>query len=114
MSEPKFSQVSCVGFPPPKSWDDYDEGCQLTYSGGHHEKEARDAFKHGMGTVFNLLRAEFPPAEMCKAAPALYAACQALVKQIRDYQYDPDAVLFLPDPQTVANAEHALALANPQ
>ena len=59
----KRSQVSCIGMPPPKTWDDYEQGCIGTYRGGHHEPMEAAAFIHGMQTVFNLLRAEFPPAE---------------------------------------------------
>jgi len=38
-----------------------------------------------MSTVFNLLRAEFPPAEQCKAAPALLDACKLAREWIPQY-----------------------------
>jgi hypothetical protein len=69
------SQVHVVGESAPKTWADYRKGCLSTYGGGHHGKEV-EAFQHGMETVFNLLEAEFPPAEQCKAVPALIAACE--------------------------------------
>ena len=53
------SQVQATNEPPPKTWDDYERGCVSTYRGGHEGKEAA-AFVHGMQTVFNLLRVEFP------------------------------------------------------
>lgn len=72
----KRSQVACIGLPHPQSWQDYREGCVGTFRGGHRGAEA-EAFAHGMETVFNLLEAEFPPAEQCKAATELLAACVA-------------------------------------
>lgn len=64
------SQVQVFGEAAPQTWDDYERGCLLTYGGGHHEPETIEAFRHGMQTVFNLLRREFPPAEVCKALKA--------------------------------------------
>src|SRR5687767_7134909 len=72
----ELSQVSCIGEPQPRSWDDFERGCMGTYRGGHHEPETAEAFCHGMATVFNLLRAEFPPAELCKASPDLLVSLQ--------------------------------------
>lgn len=57
------SQVQIVGQQPPKTWDDYERGCLATFGGGHKTTETIEAFRHGMQTVFNLLRHEFPPAE---------------------------------------------------
>lgn len=62
----KHSQVDAIGAPPVKTWDDYRRGCKMTYAGGYDGAEFV-AFQHGMDTVFNLLEAEFPPAEVCKA-----------------------------------------------
>lgn len=59
----RLSQAHVIGLPAPKTWDDYERGCLATFSGGHHEEATREAFRHGMQTVFNLLRSEFPPAE---------------------------------------------------
>jgi hypothetical protein len=67
------SQVDCFGLPPVRTWADYRRGCLGTYRGGHHDPESVAAFQHGMETVFNLLEREFPPAELCKAAPAMLA-----------------------------------------
>ena len=70
-SKSDMSQIQVVGEPPPKSWKDYRQGCHSTFAGEHHKKETHLAFSHGMNTVFNLLEAEFPPAELCKAALSL-------------------------------------------
>lgn len=80
MSESKWSQVQAIGETAPKSWDDYERGSLLTFRGGHHEEPELYAFQHGMSTVFNLLRDEFPPAQLCKAAPDLLAACEAAMR----------------------------------
>lgn len=64
------SQVSVIGIPAPKSWDDFERGCLLTFGGGYRTDEEREIFRHGMQTVFNLLRREFPSAEQCRAAAA--------------------------------------------
>lgn len=86
MSETKWpaSQVHAVGAPAPKSWDDYENGCMMTYRGGHHDEPEVGCFRHGMGTVFNLLRHEFPPAPVCKAAPDMLAALKAAWDYIDD------------------------------
>ena len=70
------SQVSAINEPEPKSWNDYEQGCLSTFGGGHHADGHLEAFRHGMQTVFSLLRLEFPPAEQCKAAPRLLEACK--------------------------------------
>ncbi len=72
-----LKQVQAVNEPAPRTWDDYRRGCVSTYRGGYTGKEAR-AFESGMITVFNLLEGEFPPAEVCRAAPDLLAACEWL------------------------------------
>ena len=64
MVNTKFrSQVRVVGLPAPETWDDYEQGCLMTYGGGYKTKGEIDIFHHGISTVFNLLRNEFPPAE---------------------------------------------------
>lgn len=75
------SQVSAVNAPQPKSWTDYEDGCIRTFHGGYEESDDIAIFQHGIGTVFNLLRAEFPPTELCKVAPDLLEALNDL------YQY---------------------------
>lgn len=57
------SQVRAVGLPAPKTWDDYEQGCLMTYGGGYKTKDEIDIFHHGISTVFTLLRNEFPSAE---------------------------------------------------
>lgn len=71
------SQCQIIGTPAVKSWNDYENGCLATYGGGYRTEEELSIFHHGIVTVFNLLRAEFPPAEQCKTAKDLMAACQA-------------------------------------
>lgn len=59
----EISQCTIVGLPQPRTWDDYEKGCLSNFGGGHRSDGHLEAFQHGMSTVFNLLRAEFPPAE---------------------------------------------------
>ena len=75
-----MSQIKAVFGPTLKSWDDYRQGCLSTYGGGHHEEATITAFRHGMNTVFNLLEAEFPPAEVCKATADLQEAAEAMLR----------------------------------
>lgn len=82
MSDGETSQVTVIGKPQPKTWDNYEQGCLSTFGGGHRSDGHLDAFHHGMSTVFNLLRGEFPSAEVCKSAPALLGACEAMVANI--------------------------------
>lgn len=60
------SQCAAVGAPPPKTWDDYERACHDTFGGGYRTEEERDVFRHGMTTVFDLLRGEFKTAEECR------------------------------------------------
>lgn len=77
-----MSQVQAIGAAAPQSWDDYDQGCQLTFGGGYRTEPELDIFRHGMGTVFNLLRHEFPQAQLCKAAPQLLSALKLLLTEV--------------------------------
>ena len=79
------SQVQIVGSPAPKTWDDYDRGCPTTFGGGYRHGPDIAIFRHGMSTVFNLLRNEFPNAPLAKSAPDLLAALKSLVD--RDLTY---------------------------
>lgn len=63
-----ISQCQAVGEPAPRTWDDYEKSCMMTYHGGYRDAKLLDAFQHGMRTVFNLLRDEFPEAEICRNA----------------------------------------------
>lgn len=71
------SQVQIVGSPAPKTWDDYERGCLATFGGGYRHGPDIAIFHHGMSTVFNLLRNEFPDAPLAKSAPELLAALKA-------------------------------------
>jgi len=82
-----ISQVTVIGRPQPKTWEDYRQGALANYSGGHHEEPAVGIFEHGMETVFNLLEAEFPDAQKCKAADDLL---KALKKALHDSGCDGD------------------------
>lgn len=79
MSEP-FSQVQAIGEPAPRTWDDYERGCLLTFGGGYQDNHLASAFRHGMNTVFNLLRREFPPAEQCRANAKLLSAAESALR----------------------------------
>lgn len=64
------SQCQPFGADPPRTWDDYESSCIATYRGGHEGAEGA-AFVHGMKTVFQLLRKEFPEAYACKRSGEL-------------------------------------------
>jgi len=85
------SQVQIVGSPAPKTWDDYERGCLATFGGGYRHGPDIAIFHHGMSTVFNLLRSEFPDAPLAKSAPELLAALKALVD--RDLTYFGNKVM---------------------
>lgn len=57
-----ISQISCIGEPQPKTWDDYERGCLSTFHAGYgpDEGDFLRAYQGGMRTVFSLLREEFP------------------------------------------------------
>lgn len=76
------SQCQTVGEPAPRTWDDYEQGCMGTFGGGYRTKEDLEIFHHGMSTVFNVLRAEFPTAAQCKAAPEMLEALRGLIAVI--------------------------------
>lgn len=61
-----MKQSDVIGRPSPTSWDELEANCLTTFAGGHHDPERLGAFQHGMRTVFNLLRNEFPPMGYCK------------------------------------------------
>jgi len=69
-----LSQAQVIGRPKVKTWDDYEQGCLAAFSGGYRSAEDVETFQHGMRTVFNLLRNEFPPAELCRRMANLYFA----------------------------------------
>lgn len=79
------SQVQIVGSPAPKTWDDFERGCLTTFGGGYRHGPDIAIFQHGMSTVFNLLRNEFPDAPLAKSAPELLTALKAIVD--RDLTY---------------------------
>jgi len=79
----ELSQVTIIGKPQPKTWDDFRCGCHSNFFGGYHEPETNRAFHNGMGTVFNLLESEFPPAEQCQAAPKLLEALKAIISTMK-------------------------------
>ena len=87
------SQVQIIGNPPPRTWDDYERGCLATYRGGHHDVALIAVFQHGMRTVFNLLRREFPPAETMQLAKCRDVAeaftCLDSNREIKSFVYDP-------------------------
>lgn len=62
-----------------ESWDDIEKGCMSTFHGGYRDSTEIAIFQHGMGTVFNMLRGAFLPAEKCRKGfrPSIphYALC---------------------------------------
>lgn len=67
-------QCQPFGYTKPLTWDDYEAQCMATYSGGHRDELSREAFRHGMGTIFNMLRNEFPSPEAIRKNAADNAA----------------------------------------
>ena len=79
-----MSQIDIIGLPKAKSWDEYEFGCLTTFGGGYRSNEEWEIFHHGIVTVFNLLRAEFPSPELCKSSPDLLAILEELMCEVRD------------------------------
>ncbi len=73
----KRSQCQAISEPAPKTWDDYERGCLSTFHGGLEGTRLK-SFQHGMQTVFNLLRGEFPSAERCRENAELADAVREL------------------------------------
>ena len=92
-----LSQAQVIGRPQVKTWDDYEAGCLASFGGGHRDDGHLEAFQHGMSTVFNLLRGEFPSAETCIAAPdlleALEISLQAMQANIAYANYKDEPAL---------------------
>lgn len=65
------SQAQVIGRSKMKTWDDYEKGCCDTFGGGYQIEEEREIFRHGMKTVFTLLKKEFPmePFQIFEAGP---------------------------------------------
>lgn len=80
MTKPrKVSQATVIGSPSPKTWTELEANCKATFGGGYATNQERRIFRHGMTTIFNLLRAEFPEMAICKEADtSLRAAEEAL------------------------------------
>lgn len=76
----RLQQTDVIGRARPSTWEELERNCRDTFGGGHRSDGKLDAYRHGMTTVFNVLRAEFPTMAQCKAAPDLLAALQAFEK----------------------------------
>ncbi len=62
----EWSQVRAINEPEPNTWDDYERGAKLTFHAGYSDDVQLKAFQHGMHTIFELLRNEFPEAHWIK------------------------------------------------
>lgn len=62
-----MNQWDCIGAKPAETWEEMREHCHMTFNGGHHDPAMRDAFHHGMDTVFNCLidSRRFKPMSEC-------------------------------------------------
>ena len=78
-----------------KTWDDYEQGCLDTFGGGHRTDGHLEAFRHGMSTVFNLLRSEFPPAEVCKSAVELQVSVDRQAAILKNINMNTEDAGFL-------------------
>lgn len=54
------SNCQAINEPNYKTWEEYKNGCLMTYHAGIEKAEELAAFQHGMKTIFRLLEAEFP------------------------------------------------------
>lgn len=45
------------------TWDALERDCLQTYAGGYHDAEKLNAFRHGMSTIFNVLRGAYLDAD---------------------------------------------------
>jgi hypothetical protein len=54
--------------PAGESWDDFERGVNATFAGGHHTDGKMDAYRHGINTVCNILRAHYAPPDVCRKA----------------------------------------------
>lgn len=64
------------------TWDDFEAQTNATYGGGHHNDGKMDAYRHGINTVFNVLRAAFP------SGPDKMRETEVVLSAIR-YMADP-------------------------
>ena len=56
----EMSQYHIIGEPVANSWDTVESQCLSTFGGGHRDNEKElEAYRHGMQTIFNVLRDEF-------------------------------------------------------
>ena len=57
------------------TWNEFEERLNSTYAGGHHSDGMLPAYRHGINTVFNVLKAAYPsgPDAMTNAEQALSA-----------------------------------------
>jgi hypothetical protein len=42
------------------TWDEFEQSLNSTYAGGHHDDGMLTAYRHGIGTVINVLKAKWP------------------------------------------------------
>jgi hypothetical protein len=61
------SQVQAINERPAETWDELESQTLSTFHGGHDGGDLSN-FQHGMRTVFELLRKEFPEMMRCKHA----------------------------------------------
>ena len=107
---PLRSQADVFGRKPAETWTELEQACTETFNGGHHTDEAKGIFDHGMGTVFNLLRAEFPPIGVCKSAPTLAAENARLRAALEEIIYQADEGMPISDiHQCIVVAREVLA-----
>jgi len=81
-SENAVSQCQVLGQPKYKTWADYRQGCLMSFHGGYDTQEQLGIFAHGMGTVFNLLEAQFPEPHEIARHRELLGEYQSFLKEL--------------------------------
>lgn len=59
------------------TWDDFETSINATYAGGHHDDGMLDAYRHGINTVVNVLKAKW------LEGPDMLDACKSMESALR-------------------------------
>ena len=98
-----MSQIQATNKPAPKTWDDYNKECLDAYPVKLSGTLGLDGFLRGVNAAFRLIEANFPPAEVCKAAPDLQA-------DARRYAYIRDCLVQSHSHQMDGTATHHIRM----
>ena len=77
-----------------KTWDEFESNVNASFGGGHHSDGLMDAYRHGINTVCNVLRSQFPAGpDAMRVSSQMESALRYLAD--RD-NYDDDGMLRRP------------------